>query len=131
GVIDQTVEFGALGLGLLHRVTDHDETGRQYFHVIARPAEFFHAAFDVGIKFLADGKIALRGEPRFRRLRRELTAGIGRAGLYDHRPALDRAGDIDRAAHREIFALVIEHVHFRRIEKDAVLDVADPGIVRP
>ncbi len=99
--------------------------------MIARAAELFHAALDVGIEFLADGKIALRGEHRFRRLRRELAAGIGRAGLHDHRPALDRAGDIDRAAHREIFALVIEHVHFRRIEKDAVLDVADPGIVGP
>ena len=99
--------------------------------MIAIAAELFHAALDVGIELLADGKIALRGEYRLRRLGGKLAAGIRRAGLHDHRPALHRPRDIDRTANREIFALVIEHVHFRRIEEDAVLHIADPGIVRP
>ena len=99
--------------------------------MIAVAAELFHAAFDVGIERLADFQIALRGEHRFGGFRRKLAAGIRGAGLHDHRPALDRPGDIDRALHREIFALVIEHMHLRRLEEDAVLDVAHPGIVGP
>ena len=99
--------------------------------MVARAAKLFHAALHVGIECPADGDVALRGEHRLGGFGRELAAGIGRAGLHDHRPALDRAGDIERAAHREIFALVIEHMHFRRIEEDAVLDVADESIVGP
>ncbi len=131
GVIDEAVELLPLGARLLDGVADHDKTRRQNFHVLARAAEFFHAAFDVGVEFAAGGKIALRGEHRLRGFGRKLAAGFRGAGLHDHRPALHRAGDIHRSAHRKIFALVIEHMHFRRIEKHAVLDVADPGIVRP
>ena len=75
--------------------------------------------------------LALRGEHRLRGLGGELPAGLRRAGLHDHRPALDRARDVERAAHREVFALVAEHVHLGGIEIDAVLDVADEGVVRP
>ena len=89
------------------------------------------AALHVGIEGAADFEVRLRGEHHLRRLGRKLAAGIGGAGLHDHRPALDRARDVERAAHRQIFALVVEHVHLGGIEVDAALDVADEGIVGP
>ena len=73
--------------------------------------------------------VAQGGEHRFRRLGGELAPGIGRAGLHDHRPALHRPRDVQRPAHGEIFPLVVQHVHLGRIEIDAVLGVADEGIV--
>ena len=54
----------------------------------------------------------------------ELAAGLRRAGLHDHRPALDRPGDVERAAHREILALVVEHMQLRRIENRARLSTS-------
>ena len=91
----------------------------------------FGPAFHVGIERASDRKARLGGEHRLRGLGGELAAGLGGAGLHDHRPALDRPRDVERAAHREIFALVVEHVQLGGIEIDAVLDVADEGVVRP
>jgi hypothetical protein len=65
------------------------------------------------------------------RLGRNLAARLRRACLHDHRPALDWARDVERAAHGQKWPLVIEHVHPLGIEKDAVLDVTDEGVVRP
>jgi hypothetical protein len=59
-----------------------------------------------------------------------LAAWFGGAGLHDDRPTLDRPCDVERAAHGQIFALVIEHVHLVGIEIDAVLDVANESIIR-
>src|SRR5258708_27749002 len=42
--------------------------------VLTRAAKVFRAALDVGIKLLAGGEIALRGEHRFRCFRRKLPA---------------------------------------------------------
>ena len=92
-------------------------------------ADLLHAALDVGIKLLRIGERAATGEHGFRRFRRELLAVLGRAGLHDQRPALDGAGNVERPAHGEIFALVIEHVHFRRVEKEPGFDVAHERVV--
>ena len=70
-------------------------------------------------------------EDRFRGFGGELAAGIRGAGLHDHRPALDRPRDVERAAHRQIFALVVEHVQLVGIEIESLRDVADEGVVRP
>ncbi len=75
------------------------------------------------------GETAAAGEHGFRSLCGKLTAIIRGAGLYDHRPALYRAGNIERATHREIFALVIEHVHFFWIEIKSALDVPHKSVV--
>ena len=42
---------------------------------------------------------------------------------------MNRAGDVERPAHGEIFSLVIEHVHLGRIEIEPGLDVAHEGVV--
>ena len=72
-----------------------------------------------------------RGEHGLRGLGRELAPGLGRAGLHDDRPALDRPRDVERTAHGKKLALVIEHMQLVGVEKDAVLDVADEGVVGP
>ena len=40
-------------------------------------------------------------------------------------------GDVQRAAHREMLALVVEHVHLRLVEEDAARLVAHEGVVLP
>ena len=71
------------------------------------------------------------GEHHLRRFRGDLLTGLRRAGLHDHRPALDRARDVQRAAHREILALVAQHMQPVGSKKMPVLDVQDKGIVGP
>jgi hypothetical protein len=62
---------------------------------------------------------------------RELAAGFRGTGLDDDRPALDRTRDVKRPAHRQIFALVVEHVQLVRIEIKPAFRIADEGVVRP
>ncbi len=115
-VMHHAVELGALLLGFLDAVADHDEGAGQDLQVLGVAADLLHAALDVGIELLRVGEAAAAGEHGFRRFRGELPAVVGRAGLHDQRPALDGAGDVERPAHRQIFSLVVEHVHFRGIE---------------
>ena len=92
-------------------------------------ADLLHAALDVRIELLA----VRRGPPPVKTASAVSAASCppssGRAGLHDQRPALDRAGDVERPAHGQIFSLVIEHVHFRRVEIKPRLDVAHEGVV--
>ena len=41
----------------------------------------------------------------------EFAPVMGGAGLHDHRVVLWGWGHVERTAHREVFTLVIEHVH--------------------
>ena len=63
--------------------------------------------------------------------RGKLAAVVGGAGLHQHRLALRRARHVERAAHVEVLAVVIERVHLLRIEEQARLLVADEGVVVP
>ena len=123
------VEFCALLLRFLDAVADHHERAGQNLQMLGVAADLFHPALDVGIEFLPVGKAAAAGEHGFRGFGRELPAVLGSAGLHDQRPALHRAGDVERAAHREIFSLVIEHMHLGGIEIEAGVDVAHKGVV--
>ena len=51
-------------------------------------ADLLRAALHVGVERLPDGEARLRGEHRLGGLGGELAAGLGGAGLHDHRPAL-------------------------------------------
>ena len=128
-VMHEAVEQRAFFLRLLDAVADHDEGARQDLEVLRIAADLAHAALDVGVELLPVGETAAAGEHRFRGLGRELPAVIGRAGLHDHRPALHGPGDVERPAHREIFSLVIEHMHLGGIEIKPGFDVADKGVV--
>ena len=77
---------------------------------------------------------AAGGEHHLRRLGRQLAPGIRCAGLDDDGPALQRPRHVERAAHLEVLALVIERAHARRVdhevaarERRAVLRVRDRG----
>ena len=99
--------------------------------MLGRAAGLRHAGFHVGIEFAPGGDVARRGKDRLGGFGRELAAGIGGAGLNDDRPALDRAGDIERPAHRQIRALVIEYVQLIGIEKETARRVTDESVVGP
>ena len=123
------VEQRALLLGFIDAVADHDKGAGQDLDMIGVAAGLLGAALDVGIERLRAGQGAAAGEHGLRGLGRELLAVVGGAGLHDHRPALRGARDVERAAHFQIFALVVEHAHFGGIEIQALLDVAHEGVV--
>jgi hypothetical protein len=99
--------------------------------VVWRTAGLFHATLHVGIEFLAPCETVLRGEDGFRGLSGELASSLRRAGLHDHRPALDRPSDVQRPADRIVLVLMVEHMHLCGIEVDAGFDVANEGVIRP
>jgi hypothetical protein len=99
--------------------------------VLGIAADLLHAALYVRIERAADLDVALRGEHGLRGFGSKLPAGVRRAGLHDHRPALRRTGDVERTFDGQEFALVVERVQLVGIEEDAVLDVADERIVGP
>ena len=68
-------------------------------------------------------------EDHLRRLGREAPAGVGGAGLHDHRPALHGTGDVERPAHRQMRPLVVEDMELRRIEIDPGRLVAHERVV--
>src|SRR4029077_14891046 len=115
----------------LLRVAYHDETAGQDLDVIGVASDRFSPAFYVGIERLGVLEIAAAGENHFRGLAGELTAGIGGPGLDDDRPALDRPGDVQRAAYRQELAFVVDHMHAVGVEIDALLDIADEGVFGP
>src|SRR6516164_6261742 len=79
GVIDQTVKLGAFRPRPFDSIADDDKAARQDFHVLARAAEFLHAALHVGIKLSTGGNVALCGEYRFGGFRGELPPRLRRA----------------------------------------------------
>ena len=89
------------------------------------------ARLDVGVERLGVGEIAAAGEDHLGGLAGKLAPGIGRAGLDDDRPALDRPGDVERPAHRQELALMVEHMHAVGVEIEALVDVADKGVLGP
>src|SRR5262249_47800806 len=109
--------------------------------MIARTWGLLGAGFDVGVEFAPGGEVRLRRDHGFRRFRRELTPGLrgGRVltggvrgrGLDDDRRALNRARDVERAAYRQVFALVVEHMQLVGIEIKSAIGVADEGVIRP
>jgi hypothetical protein len=106
----------ASGARFLRGVADDDEAAGQDLDVVRVAPGLFRPRSDVGIVALGIG---------------ELAAGIRGAGLDDDRPALDRPRDVQRAAHRQELALVVEHVHPLGVKIDAALDIADEGVLGP
>src|SRR5262249_728784 len=130
-VVNEAVEPRPLGARLLYRVADHDEAGRQNLQVITGTSGLLGAGLDVGVELAPGGEVRLRREHGFRCFRRELAAGLRGPGLDDNRPALDRARDVERAAYRQVFALVVEDMQLVGVEIKSALGVAGGGVVRP
>jgi hypothetical protein len=73
----------------------------------------------------------LRCEDPLGEARCHLAADLGRAGLEQHRVALRRPRDIQRAAYREMLALMVQVMQLARIEVPFRVAVPDKGIVVP
>ena len=91
---------------------------------------YFSCASDC-VEFLALLERGLGGEDDLGQSRGHVASGARSAGLHQHRPALRRAGDVERTLHLEMLALVVQHVLLGRIEIDARLPVADEGVGIP
>jgi hypothetical protein len=90
-----------------------------------------HPGLDICIEAAGFLDCAAAAEHDFGGLGGKLAAGLGRTGLNDDRPALDRPRNVQRPAHRQMFALVVKHMHFLRIEEDAACLVPPPCVVCP
>src|SRR6266446_3718457 len=104
--VEQCPLLARLGGGL----ADDDEGAGQDFDVIGVPPDLFRPSSDIGVVALGIGELAAAGKDHLRGFGGELTAGIRGAGLDDDRPALDRPGDVEGAAHRQELALVVEQM---------------------
>ena len=84
------------------RVADHDEGAGQDLHVVGIAAEPWPPG--PSRRHRSAGRLdrPAGGEDHLGGLGGELAAGLGGAGLHDHRPALHRPRDVQRAAHRQI-----------------------------
>ena len=129
GVVHAAVDERPLLARLLDAVADHDQGARKDLQMLGIAAGFFHAAFHVRVESLGVGDMRPGSEHDLRRLGRKLATGVGSAGLDDDGPALHRTSDIEGAAHREVFSLVVQHVQLVGVEIDAAVDVAHEGIV--
>ena len=89
------------------------------------------AALDVGIEGFRLIDLRLGGEHHVGGARGELAAGLRRARLRHHRPALRRARDVERALDLEVLADVVEEMDLVAVHVDAALLVAQQPAVFP
>src|SRR5262249_61199590 len=85
----------------------------------------------VAIEFLRRVNGSVGDENDFRPARGKVAAAIGCSGLDENRPALRRAADIERSAHIEPLAAVIDGLHQTRIGKLRRLGIEHEGAVAP
>ena len=115
----------------LDGIGDDDEGRRQNLHVLRVTAACRHALANVRPEGASVVACLRDGEDHLGCLGGELPAIVGRAGLDDHRPSLDRPRDVQRAAHGKELALVVKHMQLGRIEELAGLLVPKKGVVGP
>ena len=90
-----------------------------------------HAALELVVVALGVLRIGGAGEHDLRRARSQLQSGVGRAGLDDHRLALRRARDVERAVDLEELAFVMDGMLGLGLEVEAAAAVAHEGVVVP
>ena len=124
----EEIEFcPCLGLGAAdHRI----EAGHDFCPVVAAAVASQSGPY-VCVELPALFECGLRGEHQLGGAGGELAAGIGGAGLHQHRPALRRTRDVQRAADGEVFAPVVQRVQLVGVEEDAAVLVADESVVFP
>src|SRR6516165_11635517 len=106
----EAVEQSPLVARLCGRLADNNKTAGQYLDVVRIAPKSLGSALDVRVIGLRIAELAATSKDHLGGFGRELAAGIRGAGLNDDRPALDRPGDIQRTAHRQELALMVEHV---------------------
>jgi hypothetical protein len=99
--------------------------------VVGRAAVLGELALEVAVQGLRLLERLAGGEDHLGPARREVLAVLGGAGLDQHRVALRRARDVERPAHREELALVIEDVELVGIEVAPRRLVVEERVVLP
>jgi hypothetical protein len=99
--------------------------------MLVRAPELLHATFYIGIESARIRDIIPGPKDYLRRLGSKLPARLGRAGLHDDGPALNRTRDVERTAHSEMLSVVVQDMKLLGIEIYARLHVANEGVVRP
>jgi hypothetical protein len=100
-------------------------------YVLGPAAMVRGATLQVGVERLPVGEGLLRGEHGLGELRRVFTSGLGRAGLHQQRMSLDGARDVERTAHLEVRAEVIDRADQSGVGEVAGLLVEQPRAVGP
>src|SRR6516165_11489332 len=118
-------------LRLLTGPSDDRIETRHYFQRFRWTVVFSHAPLQVAVEFLRAGEGVLRCEHPLSKARCDLAANSGRAGLEQHRMALWRSRDIQRATNREMLALVVQVMDFDRVEVTFRFAVSNKRIVVP
>jgi hypothetical protein len=129
--VDQRLQVGVFLLGDRLRLADHHGEGGQHLAGLRRPADLRQPGLDVVVE--GDGVgLAVRGaEDHLRPARGEFAATLRGAGLQEHRPALRRARDGERAAGAHALALEIGVADLGRVDEHALLAVQHQGAVVP
>src|ERR1700730_5176698 len=109
---------------------DRIET-RHYFQRFWRAVVLSHALLQVAVELRRGGTRGRRCGHPLRDARCRLAATRGRAGLEEHRMALRRPRDIQRATNREMLALVVQVMELGRVEIAFRSAVSDKRIVVP
>lgn len=83
------------------------------------------------MEFLRAGKGVLWCEYPLGEARCHFAANLGRASLEEHRMALRRPRDIQRATNREMLALMVQLVELGRFEVTFRVTVSDKRVIVP
>ncbi|CDN41599.1 Putative uncharacterized protein [Paenibacillus sp. P22] len=128
---DKRRRLPVFALGLLLRFPDDRSDARKNEHVVGIAAEGGRTALDVRIEGRCLLQRFMSGEDRVGFLGRIIAPHLGRSGLEDDGMPLTGARDVERTFDGEELALVIQGMHFVRIEENARLLVAHEGVVLP
>ncbi|KAK1237307.1 hypothetical protein MKX08_002932 [Trichoderma sp. CBMAI-0020] len=122
-VVDEAVELESLLLGLLDAIANDDHGGWENVDVLSLSAGGNCTALDVCVHGLCCFHVARCGKDGLGCFAGQLSSWLRLSGLHNHRPSLDRPGNIQRALDLELVAHVVE------LREDARLLVADEGVV--
>ena len=105
------------------------EARKNMYLVASRPSA--SKRFQIGIESLRRTLLHMRGEHGFRMPCRKATAGIGRSGLHQHRPALRATRNVERPGHVVIVALVVDRPDAVRPRIASARTIVEDRVVRP
>src|SRR5579885_188628 len=110
--------------------TNRKHTGHD-LHLIGRATVASKLSFKTSIKRLSITKPRLRRKNYFSCLRCKVLPILRCSGLYDDWITLRRTGHIERSAHFEMVALMVEHMQFIQIDVYACFLLVEKGIIIP